>query len=36
MEENRNWIGFEIDKDYHKAATERIRVHQMQTKLQFI
>ena len=24
------WIGFEIDEDYHKAASERIRIHQMQ------
>ena len=27
------WIGFEIDPDYHKAASERIKIHQMQTKL---
>ena len=30
---NRDWIGFEIDEDYHKAATKRIEIHQMQTKL---
>ena len=30
---NRNWIGFEIDEDYYKAASERIEIHQMQTKL---
>ena len=28
-----DWIGFEIDPDYHKAASERIKIHQMQTKL---
>ena len=28
-----DWIGFEIDEDYHKAATERIKIHQMQTTL---
>ena len=27
------WIGFEIDPDYHKAASKRIKIHQMQTKL---
>jgi len=27
------WIGFEIDPDYHKAAIKRIEIHQMQTKL---
>jgi len=27
------WIGFEIDKDYHKAATERIERHKQQLKL---
>ena len=27
------WIGFEIDPDYHKAASERIKIHKMQTKL---
>lgn len=31
--ENRNWIGFEIDKDYHMAATERIERHKSQLKL---
>jgi len=28
-----DWIGFEIDKDYHKAATERIERHKQQLKL---
>lgn len=27
------WIGFEIDKDYHMAASERITIHQLQSKL---
>ena len=27
------WIGFEIDEDYHKTAIKRIEIHQMQTKL---
>jgi len=30
---NYDWIGFEIDKDYHKAATERIERHKQQLKL---
>lgn len=30
---NRHWIGFEIDKDYHKAASERIEIHKQQLKL---
>jgi len=33
IKEGRRFIGFEIDPDYHKAASERIRIHQMQTKL---
>lgn len=28
-----DWIGFEIDEDYHKAASKRIKIHQMQTRL---
>jgi len=28
-----DWIGFEIDEDYHKAATERIERHKQQLKL---
>ena len=28
-----DWIGFEIDPDYHKAATERIERHKQQLKL---
>ncbi len=27
------WIGFEIDKDYHKAASKRIEIHKQQLKL---
>ncbi len=27
------WIGFELDPDYHKAATERIEIHKAQLKL---
>lgn len=27
------WIGFEIDEDYHGAASKRIEIHQMQMKL---
>ena len=27
------WIGFEIDEDYHKAASERIEIHKQQLKL---
>lgn len=27
------WIGFEIDEDYHKASTERIEIHKAQLKL---
>ena len=27
------WIGFEIDADYHKAASERIEIHKAQLKL---
>ena len=33
IDEGRDWIGFEIDEDYHRAATKRIEIHQMQTKL---
>ena len=28
-----DWIGFEIDEDYHKAASERIETHKQQLKL---
>ena len=28
-----DWIGFEIDEDYHKAASERIEIHKQQLKL---
>ena len=28
-----DWIGFEIDEDYHKAATKRIEIHKQQLKL---
>ena len=28
-----DWIGFEIDPDYHAAATKRIETHKMQLKL---
>jgi len=28
-----DWIGFEIDEDYHKAASERIRIHKQQLNL---
>lgn len=28
-----DWIGFEIDSDYHAAATKRIEVHKAQLKL---
>ena len=27
-----DWIGFEIDKDYHKAASERIEIHKKRPK----
>ncbi len=27
------WIGFEIDKDYHKVASKRIEIHKQQLKL---
>ena len=27
------WIGFEIDADYHKAASKRIAIHKQQLKL---
>ena len=30
---NRNWIGFEIDKDYYEAASKRIEIHKQQLKL---
>ena len=30
---NREWIGFEIDEDYHKAASKRIETHKAQLKL---
>ena len=29
-----DWIGFEIDEDYHKAATKRIEQHKSQTRMQ--
>lgn len=29
------WIGFEIDPEYHQAASKRIQQHTSQTKLQF-
>ncbi len=28
-----DWIGFEIDEDYHRAATKRIEIHKQQLKL---
>jgi len=28
-----DWIGFEIDEDYHKAASKRIEIHKQQLKL---
>ena len=27
-----DWIGFEIDEDYHKAASERIEIHKQRPK----
>ena len=33
MEENRQWIGFELDPDYYKAASKRIENHKAQLKL---
>jgi len=32
MEENRNWIGFEIDEDYYKAASKRIKMYKKRPK----
>lgn len=29
------WIGFEIDEDYHKAASERIEIHKQQLRADF-
>ncbi len=29
------WIGFEIDEDYHKAATKRIEIHKQQGRFNF-
>ena len=29
-----DWIGFEIDEDYHKAATKRIEQHKQQPRMQ--
>ena len=33
VKEGRRFIGFEIDEDYHKAATKRIEIHKQQLKL---
>ena len=32
MKYNYDWIGFEIDEDYHKAASERIEIHKKRPK----